>query len=149
MPTLFESKDFQSIQPYLPEDARKVLDAELPKIREQAIKQIDEFAESLVTELTRQLKELADRDVAELKTAQDKLKGDLAAFIKANPTDPLSQGASALKAAVEEHEKRFCRAGEALRQTVVTTLQAHGLPVGQIGEVVKKLNEAAKLTKPA
>lgn len=146
MPTLFETKDFQSIQPYLPEDAKKVLDAELPKIREQAIKQIDEFAESLVTELTRQLKELAAQDVAELKTTQDKLKGELAAFAAAAVPPALAQSANALKAAVEEHEKRFSRAGEVLRQTVVTTLQAHGLPVGQISEVVKKLNEA---TKPA
>ena len=145
MPTLFEAKDFQSIQPYLPDDAKRILDVELPKIRDAAIEQIDQFAESLVNEMSRKLEELAAQEKAELVASRDKLTKELAAFVATMvPSPALTKAAADLQSAVTEHEKRFSKAGELLRQTVVTALQAQGLPVGNIAAVVNTINSKLK-----
>jgi len=139
--TLFQPKDFQSILPYVPEDAKRILDAELPRIREKAVEQIDQFAESLVNELTAQLKALGEKQAQELKQSQDDLKKQLDDYVKKQAPDPnLTKATNELNAAIEEQRKRFLNAGVFLRQSVLTALKTHGLPVDKITAVIGKLD---------
>jgi hypothetical protein len=121
---------FDSIRAYVPEEARRVLDTNVERVREEISVEIDAFAKSLATEIETKLaneaKQLED-DFGSLK----KKSADLLA--QANTAAPNPAQLLALASQLDEEVKAFNAKwkglGEKARQAVIGAARSAGIPI--------------------
>jgi len=129
MSSLFEDKYFNAVRPYMPEEARRVLDDQVPVIRKQVSEEIDEFAKNLAGEIQQELTAFKEEQVKELNGITDRLT-QLAAQVGAvtNVTS-LKEQAGALQTEIKAFRDRNEQIGQGIRRAAISAARAAGLPI--------------------
>jgi hypothetical protein len=127
---LFDEKYFQAIRPYVPEEARRLLDEQVPAIQKEISSEIDHFAKRLADDVTAEVTAFSKEQADEMNTILAKLAEVSANLAKAQP-DPkeLATQAATLQASVKAFEDRTKKAGETFRKLALTAARSAGLPI--------------------
>lgn len=128
---LIGSEDtYQSLVSFMPEDARKVLDTEIPRIRKQVSDDIDKFVTSIGIQMQAEFTKVAEsvRKESEAPLASlDKIKESLAS--NTAKAEDLARAADNLRKLAQEYQDKWTNVGATIRTTAITAARAAGLPV--------------------
>ena len=127
---LFDEKYFQAVRPYVPEEARRLLDEQVPVIQSEISKEIDQFADRLAKDITAEVTAYGNAQATELNSILARLAEVSASLAKQQPdTQQLATQAATLQASVKAFEDRNRQAGETFRKLALTAARATGLPI--------------------
>jgi len=134
---------FENIQGYLPEDARRTLSSEVPRIKAFVDEEMDKFGAELIdfvtTEVEKSVAELA-ADLEARKSATDAALATIRADIAEND-ETLAAAVTTLEKELTAYEEMFRKAGTRIRQSAAAALQSAGFPVGMIAQLNSKLRD--------
>lgn len=122
---------YESIRGYMPEDAREILNQQIPRI-EQFIDdeltkfgvELSEFIGAEVDRLLLDAQESAHRSHNELIAAIGEIRADVAANDAV-----LERAVARLERSLDDYERRFEELGEGVRRAVILAARAAGIPV--------------------
>ena len=122
---------YESIRGYMPEDAREILNEQIPRI-EQFIDdeltkfgvELSEFIGAEVDRLLQEAQESAHRSHNELIAAIGEIRADVAANDAV-----LERAVARLERSLDDYERRFEALGEGVRRSVILAARAAGVPV--------------------
>lgn len=122
---------YESIRGYMPEDAREILNEQIPRI-EQFIDdeltkfgvELSEFIGAEVDRLLLDSQESAHRSHNELIAAIGEIRADVAANDAV-----LERAVARLERSLDDYERRFEALGEGVRRAVILAARAAGIPV--------------------
>lgn len=123
-------ESYDSLRPYLPEDARAILDKELPRIQKRIEGEIDAFTSSFSERIAAEVAKVTNEINAELQAANAKLV-EIAADIKANGANPalLAANAKALQDEVTAYKQKWEGMGRKVQGAILSAANAAGLKI--------------------
>jgi hypothetical protein len=127
MRSIFEQQYYDAIRSYVPEDAKRVLDEQVPVIRQRVADEIDAFTESLSTDIKKVLDENAEEQTQHLRDLRATIAPTLTALGAGSPE--LKETAKALQEALDAYESKFKTCGHAARSAVNGVAKAYGIPL--------------------
>lgn len=122
---------FVPIREFVPPDVQKIMDDQIPKIKQVISTQIDQFAGQLgqymaqtVADIVKNQQQQVHDAEASMQTAIQKLKDKV-------EKDPgkIDEAAQALSTAVQEYKDKWIGLGKTVQQAAVTGLRAAGIPI--------------------
>lgn len=128
---LIGSEDtYQSLAPYMPEEARRVLEIEIPKIRKQVSDDIDNFVTSVGAQIQAEFTRVSEavRKESEAHVASlDKIKESLAS--NTAKAEDLARAADNLRKLAQAYQDKWTSVGTTIRTTAITAARAAGIPI--------------------
>src|SRR5262245_16936238 len=121
---MFDEKYYSSIHPYLPEDAKQILAAEIPKIQASIAADVDKFGKELAESVKREF----EAHQKESQSALDGLRVAVKALAQVKGA-ALSKAIDDLSGSIDAHEKLWRGLGSSLQASVLTAVRATGLPL--------------------
>ena len=123
---MLDEKYFDSIVAYLPEDAKAILNSEVPRIRQQVIEEVQKFGE----EVGKSLQEKIDALIAErgIESEVELLKKKLT-DLKGDPSGALASSVETLKAELDEFKAKWKGVGKSLHEAAVLAVRSFGIPL--------------------
>jgi hypothetical protein len=128
MRPIFEQQYYDAIRSYVPEDAKRVLDEQVPVIRQKISEEIDAFAESLSADIKKTLDDSAKEQTEALRVLRATFATEVAA-ISAHHDPALKNAAKALNDAIDSYQAKFASLGATARTAVAGVAKAYGLPL--------------------
>src|SRR5262245_15088827 len=123
---MFDTRYFDSVRSYMPEGAKAVLDAEIPRIRETIKKDVEEFADHM----GRYLKAEIDKVTAEQATLVElqlaNIKQQLTTLESKAPEDA---AVKALRESIDKYESQWTKLGESVKAAAVAAMKSMGIPL--------------------
>lgn len=135
MSTIFIGSEdtYQSLVPYMPEDARRILENEIPRIRKQVSDDIDNFVkgvgDQMHAEFTKASETVRKESEAHLASL-DKIKESLAS--NTAKADDLARAADNLRKLAQAYQDKWTSVGTTIRTTAIAAARAAGIPVPNI-----------------
>jgi len=120
-------ESYDSLRPYLPEDAKAILEKEIPRIRKQIDVEIDEFVKGLGSYIKLQAEAASKEIESEAKDSgvrMDKIISDL----KAIGCDH-AKLAGDLQRELDAYKAKWQKFGEAIQKAALTAAKAAGVPI--------------------
>ncbi|MFA6561275.1 MAG: hypothetical protein WCV00_05150 [Verrucomicrobiia bacterium] len=130
MPLLFKEEYFATVRPYLPEDARRILDNQLPAIKKSIEAEVDKFAKTLGEEVKKEVEDFQKGLVQQQEEFLKKVTANFAEAVKkgASP-DEIAAAGKALQTAVDDYKNQVKGWGETARKTLLMAVKAAGIPI--------------------
>ncbi|MGC4071588.1 MAG: hypothetical protein QM760_03590 [Nibricoccus sp.] len=131
MRPIFEQQYYDAIRSYVPEEAKRVLDEQVPVIRQKVAEEIDAFAAGLTGDIKKVLDETTVEQVKALSEHRGSLTAQMQILAQAGAGNPAIQNAvDSLRESLDAYEEKFKALGSAARKTVNGVAAAYGLPLG-------------------
>jgi hypothetical protein len=127
MRPIFEQQYYDAIRSYVPEDAKRVLDEQVPVIRQKISEEIDAFTESLSADIKKSLEESAEEQAQSLRDLRATFTPYLADLSAGSPE--MKEAAKALHEALDSYESKFKSAGNTARNAINGVAKAYGIPL--------------------
>lgn len=129
-PLVGREESYDSLRPYLPEDAKSILEKELPRIRKQIDGEIEDFAKSfgdyIKTEVTKVSQEI-EKETKEAQVRLDKILVEIGAAAAGGAA--LGVQAKKLQDEVEAYKQKWENMGKTTRKAILTAAKATGIPI--------------------
>ena len=122
-------ESYDILRPFLPEDAKRVLEKEIPRIRKQIDGEIDDFVNALSEHIQKQAAEMAKEIEDESKKSTEALDAILSDLNKNADAKVLIASAEALKAEVTAYKNKWASMGKNVQKAVLLAAKSVGLPV--------------------
>jgi hypothetical protein len=124
----FKDKYYDSIHDYLPEDAKQILAAQIPRIREAITQDVEQFGQELGREVQREIDATIKAATDANKASFDALKAQLIGLVAKDSTS-LQNAVQQLSASLDDYEKRWRGVGESLQKVALGVVKSAGLPI--------------------
>lgn len=123
-------ESYDTLRPFLPEDAKRVLEKEIPRIRKQIDGEIDDFVNALSEQIQKEAAQMA-KEIEEESTKSTEALGAILSKLNANAADSkvLIASAEALKAEVTAYKNKWESMGKNVQKAVLLAAKSVGLPV--------------------
>ena len=125
---MFDEKYFSSINAYLPEDAKQILAAEVPKIQAAIAADVDSFGKTLADNVQREFQSALDVHVKGSADALVQLRLTAESLTKVKGA-ALTKAVDDLKSSITAYEDKWKGLGATLQASVLKAVRATGLPV--------------------
>lgn len=123
--TLFKEDYYTAIRPYIPEDAKAVLETQVPEIQKKVAGEIKEFADSFAAEIAKEAEKELQAALAEMATLRTAIAATTSQLAAANiPPATLAAETAKLQQQLADYNARFVGWGETLRKATLTALKA-------------------------
>lgn len=131
MPILIGKEEtYASLRPFLPEDAKRILEEQIPKIQSQVDAEIDRFVQGISEHLQQQLEQLAAAAQTDATNAQRKLDDIMANLARSqNDGAELIKAATELRSVVQAYNDKWTGLGQNVRKAALTAARSVGLPI--------------------
>ncbi|HUG11638.1 MAG TPA: hypothetical protein VMM36_11520 [Opitutaceae bacterium] len=134
----FKADYYNAIRPYMHEDARRVLDQEIPEINKRVDESLDAFVRSYADQVKKEVDGLLAATQAELTTHVANINTTLDRITTSSTAPRLAKLATELQAEVTAFETKYRGWGETLRKSALGSLKAAataaGFPPGILGD---------------
>ena len=121
---------YDSIREYVPEDARRILDSQTPKIEKFIDDELDKFGAELTEWISAEIEKVVEeqrvffeQDRETLKQIIEELRHDVA-----TNDETLNEAVVKLEAQLDNYEERAQQLGKNVREKVSVALKSTGLP---------------------
>lgn len=128
---LFEDKYYNSVRPYMPQDAKRILDEQIPVIKQQVSAEIEAFGKSYAESVTTEVARLVAEIEKDLSASTESLKATTDELLKeSGDSAKLKEEVEKLKKAVEAHEEQVRGWGETLNASLKIAAKTAAASVG-------------------
>lgn len=121
---------YDSIREYVPEDARRILDSQTPKIEKFIDDELDKFGAELTEWISAEIEKVVEeqrvffeQDRETLKRIIEELRHDVA-----TNDETLNEAVVKLEAQLDKYEERAQQLGKNVREKVSVAVKSTGLP---------------------
>lgn len=123
-------ESYDSLRPYLPQDAQRVLDKEIPRIRKQIDSEIDDFVKSLGSYLKDQV-DAETKSIGDEASAAMKKLDSILADVSAAGGDPqkLAAATADLKTAIKAYQDKWENMGKSVQKVALLAAKSMGIPI--------------------
>lgn len=123
-------ESYDSLRPYLPEDAKAVLEKELPRIRKSIEGEIDDFTKSFGEQIKAQMEEQKAAIAKDSADASGRLT-ELLQNVTVNAGDAakLAQNAKELQAEITAYRQKWEGMGKSVQDAVLNAARSIGVPI--------------------
>lgn len=123
-------ESYDSLRPYLPEDAKAILEKEIPRIRKQIDGEIDDFVKGLGTYIKSQVEAASKEIEGEAKKTSDRI-AKILADLNANGGNAtkLAAATTELQKELDDYKAKWQKLGETVQKCALTAVRAAGVPI--------------------
>src|SRR5687768_11206502 len=118
---------FDSIREYVPEDAKAVLDRQIPAIRDEVKRSVDDFGKQLGDFVHKRIADLTieqEREARDARVQYERALGDLKTQAGVDPAK-----IAALEQAITAYEERWRGLGEKIKGAALLAVRSTGIPI--------------------